>query len=259
MTTHIDCPWPNGGQGAVSLTFDDGLESQLKRAIPLLEERGLRGTFYLNPRGPDYAETLAPWQAVAEAGHEIGNHSLGHTCSRNFAFHRGARGLETMTLDDMEADVVEAERRLQEVLPRDTLRSFCYPCYMTHVGEGLTQQSYVPVVAKHFVAGRAAGEYGFANHPFNADLHCLAAIPAERMPGPEMVGLVERAARQGRWAIFAFHSIDGGRLGVAEFDFVELLDHLAPMRDRLWTAPVADVAHFLKGLREARTGGEKVE
>ncbi len=48
---HIETPYPPCCRGAVSLTFDDGLHSQLEVAVPLLTDRGLRATFYLNPRG----------------------------------------------------------------------------------------------------------------------------------------------------------------------------------------------------------------
>jgi len=243
--------WPHGARGAVSLTFDDGAESQLKRAIPLMNKRGLRGTFYLCPKGDDYAARLAVWKDVLAAGHEIGNHSLNHTCSRNFNPQRGARGLETMSLADIEKDVVDAERRLREVLGPVAARSFCYPCYQTDVGEGLTRQSYVPVIAKHFVAGRAAGEYAFFNSPYNADLHHLTSVPTERMPSVEMVGLAELAARRGHWIIFVFHDIGPARLGTSEFDFLGLIDHLADNRDRFWVAPVAEVALHLMKLRQA--------
>jgi peptidoglycan/xylan/chitin deacetylase (PgdA/CDA1 family) len=47
----IPSAWPDGRLGAVSLTFDDGAASQLRRAVPALNEAGLQGTFYLNPRG----------------------------------------------------------------------------------------------------------------------------------------------------------------------------------------------------------------
>jgi peptidoglycan/xylan/chitin deacetylase (PgdA/CDA1 family) len=47
--TPSSSPWPEGCEGAVSLTFDDGLRSQLETAIPLLDEHGLQTTFYLNP------------------------------------------------------------------------------------------------------------------------------------------------------------------------------------------------------------------
>jgi len=240
--------WEGDYVGAVSLTYDDGNQTQLDIAVPLMEERGLRGTFYLGPRMDDYARWLQPWKAVADRGHEIGNHTLSHTCSRNFSDDTDARGLERSTLGEIEADILEAERRLQEVIPAQT-RSFAYPCYQTDVGEGLTRQSYVPIVAKHFVAGRAIGEYGFANTPLNCDLHHLASHNAEHCRGTELIGLVRKAVKYGRWIIFAFHSIEGGRLGIAQYEFAELLDYLQDEQDRVWTAPVAEVAGYLTAVR----------
>lgn len=248
----INCQdvWDGSRLGAVSLTFDDGNASQLERAVPRMEERGLRGTFYLSARDDDYATWLQPWKALADRGHEIGNHSFSHTCSRNFSDDTEARGLERSTLAEIEADILKAEARLQEVIPCEG-RSFAYPCYQTDVGQGLTRQSYVPIIAKHFVAGRGIGEYGFANSPINSDLHCLWSHNAEHCRGTELIGLVRKAVKRGQWIIFAFHSIEGGRLGIAEYEFCELLDFLAEERDRIWTAPVAEVARFCA---EARKG-----
>lgn len=64
---------------AVSLTFDDARDSQLEVLVPMLDTYGLRATFYVLPepvsrRQPD-------WQAVVQAGHEIGNHTVTHPCS----------------------------------------------------------------------------------------------------------------------------------------------------------------------------------
>ena len=84
MSTLVS-PWLDNCQGAVSLSFDDGNESQLRLAIPMLDKYGLQATFYLNPR-ENYQEQLKPWQAVARTGHEIGNHTVNHPCSKNFAF-----------------------------------------------------------------------------------------------------------------------------------------------------------------------------
>jgi len=238
------------------LTFDDGHSSQLKVAIPMMNKLGIRGTFYLCPRGNDFAKKLEPWKEVFAAGHEIGNHSISHSCSRNFEPEPGAEGLETMTLDDIEADVVEAERRLQSLFPVEDKRSFCYPCYQTDVGEGATRTSYVPIIAKHFIAARTRGEYGFFNNPYNADLHHLWSMPCERKPGSELIGLVELAVKRGQWIIFTFHAFEGSRLGTNAFDFEQLLEHLAENRDRIWTAPVAEIARHLIDLR-ARYFSEK--
>src|SRR5947209_15970721 len=154
----IDSPWPEGYRGAVSLTFDDGMTSQLQVAIPMLDEHGLAGTFYLNPRGDNWQERLQPWREAAQAGHEIGNHTMAHPCTRAFRDTGEPAGLEALTLEELEADVVDSERRLREAIPEQKERSFCYPCYQDFVGEGLSRQSYVPVIARHFIAAPAKGE-----------------------------------------------------------------------------------------------------
>ena len=240
-------PWPRDCQGAVSLTFDDGHPSQLETAMPILTELGLTGTFYVNPRG-EYLEWLKPWREVHKKGHEIGNHTVNHVCSRNFAWDVNAKGLEDLALADVEADIVECSRRLREGIPEQTEFTFCYPCYQTFVGEGAGRQSYVPVVARHFIAARGKGEMG--NHPRLAALHELWSFPCERMSGPELVGLAERAAAQGRWIILAFHGIGSGHLLVGASEFRELCDSLARHQDRIWTAPMIEVAQHLTEWRK---------
>jgi len=234
--------WPGECRAAISLTFDDGIGSQLKLAVPMLNDADLQATFYLSPRGDDFLERLAPWRAVAKAGHEIGNHTIAHTCSRAFRADPAARGLENFTLADIEKDIVEARRRLQQLAPEQKEMSFCYPCYMEHIGCGPTRQSYVPVVARHHIAGRGKGEFPFANHPATVDLHYAWSWPAERMPGSQMVGLVEACVANQSWGILTFHGIHEGHLSVAQNDFRELVDHLRVNHERVWSVPVAKVA-----------------
>jgi hypothetical protein len=227
-------------RGAVSLTFDDGTESQLAKAIPMMDERRLKGTFYLVPTGDDWLERLTPWKEVAAAGHEIGNHSLSHTCSGNYGFTED--GLEDMSLEDIERDILIAQERLEQLAPHQQQWTFCYPCYCSYVGRGLDRQSYVPVVARHFLAGRVGGEHGFANHPGRVDLSAAWGLPTERMSGFEMIGLVEELTAQGRWVVFVFHEINGSRLTVGSFDFDLLINYLHRRREEIWTAPVVQVA-----------------
>lgn len=237
--------WPGEYECAVSLTYDDGHETQREIAAPAMEEHGFRGTFYLCVGRPGWEDLLESFLPLHEAGHEMGNHTIGHTCSRNFRDEPGARGLETMTLRDIEQDVLEAERRLNEYLPREE-RSFAYPCYMTHVGAGESRQSYVPVIARHFIAGRGMGEYGFSNSPHNCDLACLASQPVEHMRGEQIVGIMDLNLVRGRWLILTMHQIGGARLGIAPTEFEQMLDWLDRHRERVWVATVADVAGYLR-------------
>src|SRR4051812_8347191 len=68
-------------QTIVSLTFDDGIATQVP-AASVLQSKGMRGTFYINSANvssPDpYFLTWTQLNALAAAGHEIGGHTLDH-------------------------------------------------------------------------------------------------------------------------------------------------------------------------------------
>src|SRR5437016_10692690 len=71
--------WPNGAQGAVSLTFDDAMPSQLERAVPVLDRWGFKASFYLTPSyALDWETNKSRWRQLAIDGHEIGNHTDRH-------------------------------------------------------------------------------------------------------------------------------------------------------------------------------------
>jgi peptidoglycan/xylan/chitin deacetylase (PgdA/CDA1 family) len=241
--------WPKKFQAAISLSFDDGMTSQLAVAVPMLDEVDLKGAFYLIADDA-YKTNLMPWKAVADRGHEIGCHSVAHACSMNFPFisQSNRPALEDMTVGQMEDDIVEAKRRLSEVLSPHSVSSFAYPCYQPYVGRGATHMSYVPVVARHFVAGRGLGDR--ANDPNFCDLHYLWSLPCERMTGANMIGLVERTAAEGRWAILTFHGIHQGHLPIADVDLQELVTYLARNSERLWTAPISEVTQTIMQWRD---------
>ncbi|MGQ9596913.1 MAG: polysaccharide deacetylase family protein [Thermoproteota archaeon] len=235
--------WPSNFKGAVSLTFDDGLSSQLNLGIPLLEKFDLRGTFYINPKD-DYMEFLKSWREVANCGHEVGNHSLTHPCSCNFTGDPDCKGLENMTLEEIRSDIMEAHNRIRQLIPNGS-RTFAYPCYQTSVGRGLDKRSYVPIVAEVFIAARAFGEMSYSNSPMACDLHELWSWSADRMRYEEMIGLTVKAVYEGRWAIFTFHGINEGHLPVSDQDLVNFLKFLSEHGDEIWVAPVVEVAKYI--------------
>ena len=248
--------WPDNYQAAISLTFDDGMRSQLEFGVPQLNQHGLRATFYLNPRGdvevpagmPSWKDNLQPWLPVHQAGHEIGNHTLSHPCSLNIqeSWQQGKNLLE-WSLERIKEDIAEAQKRIHSFFPSQRETSFAYPCYESTVGRGANRISYIPIIAQQFVAARAKGELrgDLANDPLYCDLHYLSSWPVERQAGAFMIGLVEQAIALNRWGIFTFHGIQEGHLPVGDTDFVELLDHLVRRREFVWTASVAEVADYI--------------
>jgi hypothetical protein len=249
--------WPGGNCAAVSLTFDDGMRSQRETAFAILQDAGLRATFYLNPVGTEesaeigdsWVEGLENWLPVAAAGHEIGNHSLLHPCSLNvYSEWIAQRNLQAWTLERLQADVLEAQRRIRQVFPNQRETSFAYPCYEDSVGKGKTRTCYTPFIADHFTAARFKGELSsdLANDPLVCDLHHLSSFPAERLSGAAMIGLVEGAAILGRWSIFTFHGIQEGHLPVGDGDLRQLAAYLARRSGEIWVAPVAEIGAYLR-------------
>jgi len=249
MPIPTESPWPNGCRGAVSLTFDDGRDSQLAIALPMLNALDLRATFYINPRGDQWLDDLVPWRDVVAAGHEVGNHTLSHPFGRALQDNPDIMCLERMTLADIEAEIVEASRRLREGIPAQQAFSFCYPCYLEHVGEGVTRQSYAPIVARHFIAGRGRGEFG-RNHPATCDLAYLYSWNAEFLTGATLVGMAEQAAALGQWVIFTMHGVNEGHLPIADVALRELCAFLARRRDEIWTAPLITIASRIAAWRQ---------
>ena len=71
-------PW-NGHIGAVSFTFDDALETQVLNLKPLLDALpDVHVTFFLTAFQDRLYENAAGFAALANAGHEIGNHTITH-------------------------------------------------------------------------------------------------------------------------------------------------------------------------------------
>lgn len=249
--------WPDKYRAAVSLTFDDGMRSQRETAFAILQETGLRATFYLNPVGAEesagigdsWIERLESWRPVAAAGHEIGNHSLLHPCSLNIHSEWIAqRNLREWTLERLQMDVLEAQRRIRQVFPGQRETSFAYPCYEDSVGKGKTRVCYTPFIAEHFTAARFKGELSgdLANDPLACDRHHLSSFPAERLSGASMIGLVEEAAYLSRWSVFTFHGIQEGHLPVGDGDFHQLALYLARRSADIWVASVAEIGAYLR-------------
>lgn len=61
---------------AIALTFDDGPSESTPQVLELLEREGVRATFF--QCGANVRRLAGIARAVAEAGHEIGNHSDSH-------------------------------------------------------------------------------------------------------------------------------------------------------------------------------------
>lgn len=194
--------WPDGSRAALSLSFDDARTSQPGRGLEALEQLGVPATFFVGPRNVKL--DIRGWRTVVACGHEIGNHSVRHPCTGNLRWAR-ANALERLSLADVEADLHEASRQIENLLGV-TPRAFAYPCGQTFVGRGVGTQSYVPVVARMFDVGRTFNDM-WANAPLHCDLAQVAAINSDEMSFDQLRGRLEDALSDGAWVVLGGHEV----------------------------------------------------
>lgn len=239
--------YPNGAAVAVSLSFDDGRASQLD-GVRVLDEHGVRATFYVLPSGVEQAPDR--WRQVAATGHEIGNHTRTHPCSGNYEF-AADNALEDKTLADIAAEIDDAGAAIGDLLGLPA-RTFAYPCGQAFIGRGNRRRSYVPLVAERFIAGRGyASPTG--NQPARCDLACLNAYAIDGVGADGLWAMVDTGITRGEWVVMAGHDI--GRHGDQTVDSGDLDRFCRRLTrdDRVWVAPVAEVAEFvLAGRRPPR-------
>lgn len=232
-----------GAAVAVSLSFDDARTSQLD-AVAILEGHRIRASFYVLPSG--VAAAPERWRAVALSDHEIGNHTTTHPCSANFEFSR-ANALEDKTMRDIARDIDAADRTIEDLLGVRP-KTFAYPCGQSFIGRGRQRQSYVPLIAERFVAGRGyASETG--NQPSHCDLAHLEAYVIDGLDARALQSLVDTGMTRGEWVIMAGHDI--GRHGPQTVSTRELDRFCRRLvrDDRVWIAPVRQVAEHLRSIR----------
>ena len=224
--------WPENRKAAVSLAYDDALDSQLDNAIPALDRHGLKGSFYLQLSSPPVGKRMAEWRAAAGNGHELGNHTLFHQCSGSMQGREWVepqRDLDKTTAAQMQDQVRMANVMLAAIDGRHE-RTMTVPC-----GDVLAEgKNYIELVASEFVAIKL-GPGTVVPDMYKLDLQAVpVGVPVD-VSGQQLIAWVQEAARLGTMANFTFHGIGGDHLSVSNEAHEELLSYLAAHRDVYWT------------------------
>lgn len=237
--------WPEGKEMALSLTFDDARLSQADKGIPLLNQYGVKATFYISP--DNLKKRLKAWSSAIEDGHEIGNHSVVHPCSGNFEWSR-EHALEDYTLQEMRTELDSANEFIKKTLGVRPV-SFAYPCGQTFVGRGRNTESYVPVVSALFESGRDWFNEG-ANNPVYCDMARLNAMELDGKSFEEIKQLIEAARNKGQWLILAGHEMDEGGSQTSLLSTIEkICKYTSEPSNGVWIEPVHQVASYIKEKR----------
>jgi peptidoglycan/xylan/chitin deacetylase (PgdA/CDA1 family) len=228
-------PWPNGARGAVSLTYDDGLDSQLTYALPQLEAAGFKATFFLVQE--NMQARLADWRRVAGLGNEIGDHTETHPCN--------LEGFSAGRFEDTE--IRPMERFLNANFGASGPRVYAYPCGYIGLGHGPADaryRRYAKLLDGTFEAARTVSGPPMDPRSAWADrMHLTGYEPTYDVDDPRRAyAYLDAAMRHGLWAILIFHDVLPRRRHAGDTSLASHQAILDFIRAKpLWCAPMGEV------------------
>lgn len=231
----------------VSLAYDDALPCHFESVAPLLEENGLRGTFYV-PCGPSFFAHTESWREVAAQGHELGNHTVFHPC-HDQAWLDESYNLRNYTKQRW-SDEVRLANSVLSLVDGRSVRSFGNTCHHNVIGSGENESSVEALAPDFFIAAR--GEYNA--RPINLkkiNWFNLGTRVGDHASFEQLRADIIRMRSRGGWSIITFHGV-GPRdhaLHIDEEEHHAFIEWLSGQQDSIWVAPVRTVSEALKPTR----------
>ena len=241
-------------QSLVSLTFDDGLRCQFQKALPILNEHGLRATFFLsanqdsthdlwNNHDHDWwkidwrDDDIAMLKTVVRDGHEIGSHSVTH------------HPIKLRVPEQSDFEACESKRLIESWIGTK-ISSFCYPFYWSH--------AYLADAVKNAGYEQARGGGSPPQYmPGNSYYHIQDPRSTDRFNiDCRQISQNENVSgwlRSGCWHVLTFHAVGDEPDGwepITVDQFAAQIAELAKYRD-FGTVEVVTFAEGAARLRES--------
>ncbi|MGD9130441.1 MAG: polysaccharide deacetylase family protein [Candidatus Bathyarchaeota archaeon] len=189
----------------ITLSFDDGAITQYTNAFPVMQSKGMVGTFYIISSKLSYPHmNVEQLTELIDAGNEIGSHTVSHS------------DFTTLTEEEIRSECLNSKATLEYEL--DTaVTNFAYPLGASN--------SYVDsIVDDYYRSGRYGG--GLMDLPITAfHIHhngwdwSLAQYKQ----------FVDDVASTKKWGVMNFHNIGGESTSggwITTEDFESLLDYI---------------------------------
>lgn len=180
-------------RGVLSLSFDDIPVSAWTEAGPVLDQHGVKATYYVcgglaGGRNLDLPQfETAHLQALHAAGHEVGCHTFEHVSTL------------TLSPSELEASLARNAAWVAERLDGYRMTTFAYPF-------GDCALKAKAVIDRRFRSGRGVRDGVNAGRADRANLQAIG-LESRRLPGYDLEALVRQAADERGWLIAYGHDV----------------------------------------------------
>jgi peptidoglycan/xylan/chitin deacetylase (PgdA/CDA1 family) len=203
--------WKDNKKGAFTMLFDDSTVTQAVNAMPAMVERGLAGTWYVNPGLSRYKNHKEVWEETCpETGQELADHTMTHGSARNY--------------EQAEYEIGECAKIIWGIRERhDPDATRLLSC---STGGGTT-----------WTISSAEKAEIYAKYNCISNRHSSTSIKDSNYNSQYSVA--QGALSSGDWKAIHYHAIGsdpsyGASLTVSKERFIDFLDYLVPLKDELW-------------------------
>lgn len=223
--------WKGGKRAACSVSFDDSRTSHYLLAAPVLDARGIRGTFNIVT---SQAGAWSRWQELFDHGHELANHTRSH------------RYFSQLTPEEVWDEIGGGERDLRgRVFGLHRVASFAYP-------GGDRPEGSADIVREFHLAAR--GRQGIES-AIPEDFTALRGVGYYAPFSSVTMGRnLEQAVHSGGWYIPYYHSLTPyPQESYLECPLDVFTTHMNEIQARatdLWVAPVGEVSCYIMARQE---------
>jgi peptidoglycan-N-acetylglucosamine deacetylase len=235
--------WPQNRLAAISLTFDDGINTHLDFVGPILKKHHLNGTFFVATAMGAWEKRKSEWKQLAEQGNELANHTVHHPC----LLPQIKPHLQDYTPAMMEAEIKEPAEQITQLLNSPRGLTFAYPCGNMSFGKPQDQVAnaalYLRYVSENSFGARGVGPGGPVN-PEELNVLDIGDLgPTADKDSITLLAMAQSAFQGHLWGVYCFHGVGGDWLSITP----ETLDELAGYFERhpeIWTATFGDVLRY---------------
>ena len=215
--------WKYNARGAFTMSFDDSMNTHANTAMPAVIERGLIGTWFINPGKSRHRDNRTVWEMDGpKSGQEYANHTWEHKGAGSYReadFQIGETARYIWNLRDPKSSKLMAFAR----------------------GGATTwniSRSQMNALAEKYYCIRRTSE--------------MSARTDKGVDGYQLVKKVQESIREARWVAIHFHGIGGDWLPIDTNSFFQLVDYLAENKDRVWSAGWIAAYQYIKERDSAR-------
>jgi len=180
--------WKDDKVAAFSLNFDDSMPSHVENAIPALKERGLTGTFYVNPEKSRHKNNEQYWQNLLNEGQAMAPHTMNHNGASSY--------------DEAVYEIGESAKYVWDHFAE--LHAYASGGGVTWTG--LTEEQRREIEDSFLLINRY--HYNTSEPHWHSDR--LPRSKGGNTSASSLISFFDGAVSEGKWEAVLFHGVGGG-------------------------------------------------